>query len=317
MVELPAKREAAESIRSEHPEVSQRRAAKLVGIPRSSLRYDKRVRESTEQRKALVKEEAYRHPRFGYRRITLELRKRCGTNVNRKSVQRIMQELHLQVLQRRRRRKWIARPAAPGQQQTTFPDEGWSMDFLFDWSQAGRKLKIFTLVDRFTRESLAIRVSYSFPAQAVVEVLEDLRQRGRCPQRLRVDHGPEFISNKLSEWCLDHHVDLEFIEPGKPMQNGHAESFNGRLRDECLNVHYFRDLQDAQRKIGAWWREYNYERPHTSLHGRTPVDVATAHGITAFASSTFSTARPRRRQGNPTGSLRSALTPPRSCRPIL
>ncbi len=234
-----------------------------------------------------------------------------------KSVQRVMQELNLQVPKRRRRRKWIARPVAPGQQQTTCPDEGWAMDFLFDWSQAGRKLKIFTLVDRFTRESLAMGVDYSFPAQAVVDVLDDLRQRGRCPQRLRVDRGPEFISNKLSEWCSDHHVELEFIEPGKPMQNGHAESFNGRLRDECLNLHYFRNLGDAQRKIGAWWREYNHERLHTSLGGRTPVEFATAHGVKAFASSTFSTARPRRRQGNPLGSLRSALTPPRSCRQIL
>lgn len=144
------------------------------------------------------------------------------------------------------------------------------MDFLFDWSQAGRKLKIFTLVDRFTRESLAVRTAYSFPAQAVVDVLEDLCRHGRCPQRLRADHGPEFISNKLSAWCSEHHVELEFIEFGKPMQNGHAESFNGRLRDECLNMHYFRDLGDAQRKIGAWWREYNHLRPHTSLNGKTP-----------------------------------------------
>jgi putative transposase len=191
------------------------------------------------------------------------------------------------------------------------------MDFLFDWSQAGRKLKIFTLVDRFTRESLAVCVAYSFPAQSVVDVLEDLRQRGRYPQRLRVDNGPEFISHKLSQWCSDHHVELEFIERGKPMQNGHAESFNGRLRDECLNMHYFRNLADAQRKIRAWWREYNHERPHTSLHGSTPVEFATAHGVKAFASSTFLAVRPRRRQGNPSGSLCSALTPSRSCRQIL
>lgn len=313
MVELPARREAAEQIRQTHPEISQRRAAKLVEIPRSTLRYHTRPQPESEKRRELIREEALRHPRYGYRRVTIAVRARCGAPVNHKSVQRTMQELRLQV-PRRRRRKWLARAAAPGPQQTQHPDEGWSMDFVFDWSETRRRIKVFTLVDRCTRESLAMRVSHSIRARHVVDALDTLRVRGRCPKQLTVDHGPEFISTALSQWCLKHKVDLRYIEPGRPMQNGHAESFNGRLRDECLNMHSFLDIEDAARKICAWWREYNCERPHSALKGQTPIAFAKSCGVTAFASHILNTAGTQRRQGNPAGALRATLTPPRSCR---
>lgn len=313
MVELAAKREAAEWLQSEHKDVSQRRAAMLVGIPRSTLRYRPKVSESREERRAMVKQIAGERPRAGYRLITRLLRQRTGTAINHKCVQRLLQEEQLQV-RRRRRKKWIAR-AAPEAEQASSPDQKWAMDFVSDWCTNGRRLKVFTLIDRFTREALAVEADYSFPAQRVVMVLERLRQLGRCPKEIRVDNGPEFVSHRLAAWCQAHQVTLSFIERGKPIQNAQAESFNGRLREECLSIHYFRHAIDAKIKIGQWWRDYNLQRPHGSLNGRTPSAFAQLHGARplSFASEIVSAANPRRRQGHPTGSLRSALTAAPGC----
>ena len=302
MVTPAAKREAALWVMKEYPKISQRRAARLLTIPRSTLRYKAKGRPEREKRRALIRRIALEKVRFGYRRVRDELEKMLGVKVGKNSVQRIMREEQLQV-RSRRRRKWIARTEKINQEMPAGPDQKWAMDFVWDWCLNKRKLKVFTLVDRFTREALAMEAGHSFPARQVVAVLEGLKQQGRCPQEIRVDNGPEFISHALSAWCGKNGVMLSFIKPGKPTQNGHIESLNGKLRDECLNLHYFEDLEDARRKIGRFWREYNYERPHSALGGERPAEFAARHGAKCpvFASSTINTATLRRTQGNPFG----------------
>jgi putative transposase len=307
MVELPARREAAEWIRARWSEISERRAAKLANIPRTTLRRRCKGR-AGEAMRALVRQAAMDHPRYGHRRIAEALRKRLQRAVSRRNVQRIMQEEELQV-RTRRRRKWVARTAV-AQQTAQRPDERWAMDFVTDWCVGVRRqLRILALVDCCTREALAMKSGYSMPARRVVEVLESLRLEGRKPEEIRVDNGPEFVSGRLVAWRQLHGVRVSYFERGKPHQNGHAESFNGRMRDECLNGHYFLDREDAQRKLDTWRMEYLHERPHSSLGGKTPVEVAESMGVkTPFASPIVHRAKTCGRQGDPSGSLRSALT---------
>lgn len=255
-----------------------------------------------------VRAAAMAHPRYGHRRIAEVLSRERNCPVSRRHVQRIMQKERLQV-RTRRRRKWIVqRPASSPQPMK--PDQRWAMDFVSEWCVAARRqLRIFTLVDCCTREALALRADYSLPARRVVEILESLRLQSRQPAAVRVDHGPEFTSGRFVDWCQNNGVTIEYIQPGKPMQNGHAESFNGRLRDERLNGHYFLDAADAQRKLDRWRWEYLHRRPHGSLAGRTPAEFAEQCQVrTPFASPIFDTANPARRQGNPAGELNSALT---------
>lgn len=307
MVGLGAKREAAKLIQSQWKTVSQRRAAQLVGIRRSSLRY--RPAGRGEEMRKQVKEAALKHPRYGHRRIAQVLSRERKRPVSRRNVQRIMQREQLQV-RTRRRRKWVARATPPGTPVATQPDQRWAMDFVSDWCVGVRRpLRVLALIDQCTRESLALEAGYAMPARRVVEVLAQLVQQGRKPAELRLDNGPEFVAGVLVRWCQEQGIAIRYIEPGKPMQNGHAESFNGRLRDECLNGHFFLDAEDAQRKLDAWRWEYLHERPHGSLGGRTPAEVARAMGVaTPFASPRVHKANARRRQGNPAGELRSALT---------
>lgn len=255
-----------------------------------------------------VRQVALEHPRFGHRRIALELEKKLGRSVSLRNVQRIMQRERLQI-RTRRRRKWVKRePVAT--REITRPDEVWGMDFVSDWSVGVRRqLRILTIVDCATREALAVEVDYSMPSKKVALALEGLKRMGRKPTEIRVDNGPEFIGSPFQVWCKRNDVKVSHIEPGKPMQNAHVESFNGRLRDECLNGHYFEDVEDAREKVGAWRQDYLTKRPHSSLAGRTPAEFAAIVGVpTPFASAIGNTPKRARRQGDPTGKLRLALT---------
>jgi putative transposase len=249
-----------------------------------------------------------KHPRYGHRRIATVMSKELKRPVSRRNVQRIMQKEELQI-RTRRRRKWAAR-AAPKQQEQGRANQLWAMDFVSEWCVGvKRQLRILTIVDCATRESLALLAGYSMSAQRVAEVLEGLRRDGRQPVEIRVDNGPEFIGGKFVAWCKQHGIQVSYIQPGRPMQKGHVESFNGRLRDECLNGHYFLDVEDAQNKLNQWRWEYLYERPHSSLGGNTPAKAANAQGVRVpFASKILDKAKPHRRKGNPAGELRSALT---------
>jgi putative transposase len=255
--------------------LSERRACGLVGIKRSSCRYAGRRAEMGRLRRRL-RELAQERRRFGYRRLTVLLR-REGWTVNHKRVYRLYREEGLGV--RRRKRKRIGAVerqalAIPGR-----PNERWSMDFITDALTEGRKFRSLNIVDDFSRECLAAEVDTSLPGARVVRVLERLREQRGLPQVLVTDNGPEFAGRALDLWAYEHGVRLHFIEPGKPVQNAFIESFNGKMRDECLNEHWFLSLGEARQTIEAWRRDYNEVRPHTSLGNRTPQEF-TACGAT-------------------------------------
>ena len=174
----------------------------------------------------------------------------------------------LEVRPRRRVRRVARSTTAP----VSRPNERWAMDFVSDSLRGGRKIRALCVIDVCTRENLAIEVDLSLPSARVVRVLERLiRERG-APAAITVDNGPEFTSRTMGECAERLGFVLDFIEPGKPSQNGHVESFNGRLRDECLNQHWFLGLQDARSTISSWRRDYNLNRPHSSLGGLTPLE---------------------------------------------
>jgi putative transposase len=196
---------------------------------------------------------------------------RRGWEVNVKRVYRLYREEGLMV--RRLKRKRLSRET-PAESLLTGPNQEWALDFVSDALASGRALRALTIVDSFTRECPAIEVSSGISSRQVTRTLETMiEQRGK-PKSLRCDNGPEFTSRHFLAWCEEHKITLNHIQPGKPMQNGHIESFNGRLRDECLNASWFVNLADAKRKIESWRQEYNAERPHSSLAYRTPAEFA-------------------------------------------
>jgi putative transposase len=211
-------------------------------------------------------------PRFGYRRLQIELRKR-GWSMNHKRVWRLYRACGLSL--RRKRRKRLARSGwrAP---EISRANEQWSMDFVHDGCGDGRVFRALTLIDNFTRECLAIEVGTCLSSVRVTRVLERIMAERGAPESIRSDNGPEFTSRHYLTWCEQHQIRTDHIEPGRPMQNGFSESFNGRFRDECLNANWFWDLRDARVKIERWRVEYNQERPHSSLGYQTPAQFAAA-----------------------------------------
>lgn len=250
-------------------ELSQRRACQLVSLSRSTCQY-KIKRQSDREFETQVKELAFAHPRFGYRRVHALL-VRGGQRVNRKRVARVWQQFDLQVPRPKKTRKGLAesRPVLP---QATRPNEVWTYDFMFDRDAAGRKLKLLTLMDEFTREGLAIRVGRSFKAAEVKEVLAEVGQERGYPQFLRSDNGSEFVAGITKEFLAENNICAAYIEPGRPWQNAKGESFNGKFRDECLRCEIFGNRREAA-VIGESWRKfYNHERPHSSLDYQTPEE---------------------------------------------
>ncbi len=218
------------------------------------------------------------HVRYGYRRLHVLLR-REGWAVNHKRIQRLYKEEGLNLRARRPRRHVMAarriERAGP-----TAVNEVWSMDFVSDALFDGRRFRALTVVDAFTRECLAIEVDQAAKADAVVAVLKQLLwQRGGAPRKIRVNNGPEFISRQLDHWAFRHGVTLDLSRPGKPTDNAYIEAFNARLRDECLNTHWFLSLHDARGEIEAWRQDYNECRPHTSLGLRTPAEFVSSAGV--------------------------------------
>ncbi len=245
------------------------RACKLVSLARSTRDYRLRHPERDEPLRARMKEMAAAHRRFGQPRIHALL-KREGLVVNRKRTDRIYRELGLQL--KKRTRKRLSRVPRVIRPRAGRPDEVWSIDFVFDWLMTRRKLKCLTIVDDFTKESVGILVGHSISGAEVARFLDRI---GRRPQRIRSDNGPEFGSMAFLDWVGFREIDHEPINPGKPNENAYIESFNSRFRDECLNEHVFRDLEDARRKIEDWRKEYNFVHPHSSLGMKSPGAFAT------------------------------------------
>ena len=254
-------------------EVSERRACRVLELKRSSCRY-RSVADEQAALKIRLKDLAQARVSYGYRRLHVLLR-REGWQVNHKRVYRIYRLLGLGMRPKKPRRHVTAcrRMERP---EAIAPDEGWSMDFMSDELFDGRRLRLLTLVDNFTRESLAIEVSDHIGGAKVVEVLMRLREERGLPRTIRVDNGPEFISKALDQWAYLNGVALDFSRPGKPTDNGLIEAFNGRLRQECLNESWFLSLEDAKEKVEAWRMHYNSDRPHGSLGNMAPLEYAVA-----------------------------------------
>ena len=250
---------------------SERRACRWLGVPRATLRYAS-VRRAQPRLLAHLRELALRWPRWGSARLTWRMRQ-DGWCVNHKRIERVLRLEHLLVRQRpRKKRPAGARVPVPAPVRA---NERWSMDFVRDVLADGRPFRVWTLVDDATRECPFLLVARSLPAARVIEALEYLRRERGTPCAIVCDNGPEFASREMDQWASAHAVRLAFIEPGRPVQNAFVESFNGKLRDECLNVHHFLSLADAQRKIEAWRVLYNTARPHQGLKNRTPEQMAT------------------------------------------
>jgi putative transposase len=237
-------------------------------LAESSYRYRSR-RDDGELRKRLV-ELAREEPRYGYRRLHVLLRK-TGERVNHKRVYRVYREAGLLI--RRKARKRLVREGS-AKPVLTAANQEWALDFVHDAMASGRAMRVLSIMDVYTRECLALEVDTSFASRRVTRVLEQIVVERGTPQAIRCDNGPELTSRHFLAWCIERKIELVHIQPGRPMQNGHVESFNGKLRDECLNASWFENLWDARRKIAAWQKEFNEERPHSSLGYRTPVEFA-------------------------------------------
>ena len=223
-----------------------------------------------------IKEIAAARVRYGYYRIYILLR-REGWRVNHKRVYRIYRQEGLSMRIKRPRRH-VSAAYREGRVQPGRANDSWSMDFVSDSLFDGRRLRALSIVDNFTRESLAIAVDRGIKGEQVVAVLERIVAERGAPKSIRVDNGPEFASKVLDRWAYEHGVTLDFSRPGKPTDNAYVESFNGRLRDECLNANWFLSLEDAQAKIAAWRKEYNESRPHTALGHMPPAEFAAWDG---------------------------------------
>ena len=275
MVTAPVRRELVRWMQTKG--LAERHGLKVVGMSASSLRYEPRPDRNGVLRARIVAL-AQRHRRYGVGMIHLKLRQ-AGELVNYKRVERLyrLEKLHI----RRRRRKKI--PVADRQPliRPGRANEVWSMDFVFDRIGTGRMLKLLVITDDATHEAVAIVPEHTIGGDHLTRILDGIcSQRGK-PAVIRSDNGPEFTGKAMLTWAHRHGIALRLIEPGKPNQNAYVESFNGRLRDECLNEHWFMSLAHARAVIEAWRREYNEERPKRSLGGLTPAQFAKQLAIKA------------------------------------
>ncbi len=248
--------------------LSERRACRLAQVNRSTYRYESRIEDDIDLRER-IKFLAQRHPRFGCPRI-FNLVRRERSDVNHKKVERIYREEELSL--RKKRRKKVRSEAREKPKEPTAPNQQWAMDFVSDKIAGGGKFRTFNVIDIFTREALAIHVATSIPGSVVAGVLDRVGERHGFPDLIICDNGPEFTGRIMDQWCYAHGIQLSFINKGKPTENGYIESFNGKFRDECLDLNWFISLDQAERIIEEWRLEYNEIRPHSSLGGISPLE---------------------------------------------
>lgn len=256
--------------------LSERRACEVLHHPRATQRYES-VKDDQAVLRSRIKEIAGVRVTWGYQRIWIKLR-REGWAVNRKRVYQLYREEGLCVGRHkpRRHRSSVTRPELT---RATHANESWSMDFMSDQLFDGRRFRLLTIVDDFTRESLANEVGSGLRGDDVARVLDRIKaKRGALPVKIRVDNGSEFTSKRLDQWAYLNGVRLDFSKPGKPTDNGLIEAFNGRLRAECFNENWFLRLADAKEKIQIWRAHYNQDRPHSALGSLAPEEFAASSG---------------------------------------
>lgn len=268
MVKAPARREAVHALAG--CGLSERHALRIVGMSASAYRYQPAPDRNLALREQIVAL-AHRHRRYGAGMIYLKLRQ-AGQPVNHKRVDRLYAEAGLQVRRRKRKKVPVSDRQPLGRPQKA--NQVWSMDFVFDRTAEGRVIKCLTVVDDATHEAVAVVPERAIGGHALTRILDRLAIQRGLPQAIRTDNGREFCGRAMLTWAHERSVRLFLIQPGKPNQNAYIESFNGRLRDECLNEHWFVSLAHAKVEIEAWRREFNEERPKKSLGGLTPSAYA-------------------------------------------
>jgi transposase InsO family protein len=268
VVTAPSRREVVRNLTEQG--LSERHALRVVRMSASSLRYRPAPDRNGGLREKIVTL-AHRHRRYGAGMIHLKLRQQ-GEIVNHKRVERLYVEEKLQL--RRRKRKKVPLGDRQPLERPEAANEVWSMDFVFDRSAGGRVIKCLTIVDDGTHEAVAVEPERAISGLTLTRILDRLATTRGLPRVIRTDNGKEFCGQAMLTWAHAHHVALRLIEPGKPNQNAYIESFNGRLRDECLNEHWFLNLAHAKTVIEAWRRDYNEQRPKKALGGLTPAAYA-------------------------------------------
>jgi putative transposase len=257
--------------------LSERLACRITGQHRSTQRHQPVEPDRDRALRAELRQLSRAHPRWGYRRAHAQLRQ-AGWSINRKAVQRLWREEGLRVPTQRRKRQRLGTSTTPADRLVAeHPDHVWALDYQFDQTEDGRRLKLLNVVDEHTREALTITVDRRIDADATVAVLDRLvAERQAAPRFIRCDNGPELTANALRDWCRFTGSGTSYIEPGSPWQNPYVESFGSRLRDELLAVEAFTTLLEAQVLVEDWRIEYNTIRPHSALGYLTPTDYAKA-----------------------------------------
>lgn len=265
------KREAVDFLTTEE-QLSNRKACGLIGISRTTYQYKRKAKDDDALQEALTALTT-RHPSIGFWQCCYRLWNK-GYTWNHKRIYRVYTDMKLNI--RRRAKKRLPERVKQPLTVPTAPNQVWSIDFMSDSLTDGRRFRLLNILDDYNRESLAIEVDTSLPSLRVIRVLEKLiNERGR-PVSIRCDNGPEFISHKLEEWCTSHEITLQFIQPGRPMQNAYIERNNGSIRRELLNAYLFGSLTEVRALSEEWRVDYNTERPHKSLGYQSPFKYAEA-----------------------------------------
>jgi putative transposase len=268
MVSAQARREQVAFVQNKG--LSCRKACALIGVARSALKYKNRFEEKDKALTSELRTISRRYPRYGYRFAWSKLRQK-GICANHKRVYRLWRTSALQVPVKKPRKR--VRPSAYDPTQLNGINQMWSYDFVFDACANGQKLKCLTVLDEFSRECLSIKVEGRIRSNQVIEELARLFSKYGAPIELKSDNGPEFVAKAVKKWLKEQGVSTRYIEPGKPWQNGKNESFNGHFKSECLDLEWFLSREEARVVIEEWRKEYNEERPHSSLNYETPASV--------------------------------------------
>lgn len=272
MVSPKIKRVCIEGLRKDH-KLSERRACELVNLHRSVGRYITKRKEDELERQQ-IKTIALERPRFGYRRIHVVLRKK-GLGINHKKLFRLYREMGLKVRKRGARKRALGLRVS--RMKAMEVNQIWSLDFMSDRLADGRRIRLLNIIDEYSRESLKIVVDTSLSGMRVARELEELVKRRGKPKQIISDNGTEFTSKAVLKWAENASLEWHFIQPGKPMQNGAVESFNGKVRDEFLNQQVFSNLREAKELAESWREDYNQNRPHSALGGLSPNEFKLAN----------------------------------------
>jgi putative transposase len=277
VVSLKTKRAAVSAIKAKYDKLSTRSACKILRLYQSTHYYKAKKQNNDEVLKAKIIELANAKSNDGLPMIVWRLRNRLGFKDNHKRIGRIYREQSLQIGLRKKSRKRLQRKFMF--LMPTRPNEVWAMDFVLDSFSNGRRFRVLTVKDLFTREAVVLHVDLSIRGEDVARVLEQMKLSRGLPKTIICDNGSEFVSRAMDQWAFTNKVELKFIQPGKPVQNAFIESFNGRFRADCLNQNWFENLDSARKTIEDWRYEYNHDRPTKALGKETPAEFAQRHGV--------------------------------------